>query len=513
MTTRRRHRIPAVVAAAAMLIPWGCASTPVKYAGRPPGQVSLPLDGIYKATIIPPFDFIGPISGRISARPTETGFVASTRPDIAWDMIGGVQGILGSLFVPFIFPGGTIGTWTSSIPEGDKPGEGWFGVGGIKSAGVHTRFISPDQPAELVTDNGRRVGLLKIEPDVPNGPPMNDYPPMAEAIEKAIGDRLYDSELVSKPSMHAYTEQVKYNARLARDDVEFIFGTVAAARNHIKFTIPLVFPKGDPRSRAAMADWNASEVAPIRATLDEKTGLATVRMDAFLKAEDVDRVFLQVLDWKPKGIIIDVRLAPGVTLASLRTLSWVIAEPIDTGVWFGPRQRAAALEGKFDGILRTEISSAASVAAAETILDIQGAVSITVLPESERFEGPVAILTSKRSSASVEPLVWAFKTSKRAGTYGQTTAGKPLLSRPIDIGSGWILWLAAADYRTPAGERLTDVGVKPDFEFATREAAQAAAEKRLLKEAGVESTAANPINAPAETNMLPSFFKAAGEHR
>ncbi len=487
MTSRRQNAILSLLASLAMLAS-GCGGPSVQHTGRSAGNISLPLDGVYRATIIPPFDFIGPISGRISAKPAKsgTGFIASTRPDIAWDMIGGVQGILGSFFVPFIFPGGTIGTWTSGIPDGDKPGEGWFGVGGIKSAGVKTRIVSADKPAELVTDNGRRVGLLKIEPESPDSPPINNYPPLADAIEKAIGERLYDSALMSKPAMHAYTEQVKYNARMAKDDVEFIFGTVAAARNHIKFTMPLVFPKGDARSRAAMADWSASELAPIRATFDEKTGLATVRMDAFLHAEDVDRVFRQTLDWKPKGIIIDVRAAPGVTLASLRTLSWVIAEPIDTGVWFGPRQRAEALEGKFDNIPRAEISSAASVEEAEAILDTQGAVHITVRPDPERFTGPVAILTSKRSSASVEPLVWAFKASKRADSYGQATAGKPLLSRPIDIGSGWILWLAAADYRTPTNERLTDRGIKPNFEFSSREAAQAAAERRLLKDAGVE---------------------------
>jgi C-terminal processing protease CtpA/Prc len=230
-------------------------------------------------------------------------------------------------------------------------------------------------------------------------------------------------------------------------------------------------------------------------------------MDAFLHAEDVDRVFHEVLEWKPKGIILDVRAAPGVTLAALRTLSWIMPEPVDAGVWFGPRQRAEALKGNFDAIPRAEITSASSVEAAEAILDTQGAVHLTVQPEANRFTGPVAVLTSRRSSASVEPLVWAIKNSKRAQTYGQATAGKPLLSRPIDIGKNWILWLAAADYRTPTNEKLTDRGIKPNFEFSNRDAAQAAAEKQLLKDAGTDSAAAtteSPLRHTAGTSPYPA---------
>ena len=151
----RRNLLSSLLAGAAALACGACATTSIKHEGRPAGAVSVPLNGVYKATIIPPFDFIGPISGRISAQPTPTGFVASTRPDVAWDMIGGFQGLLGSLFVPFVFPGGTIGTWTSGVPDGDKPGEGWFGVGGIKSAGVRTRMIAPDKPIELVLASRR----------------------------------------------------------------------------------------------------------------------------------------------------------------------------------------------------------------------------------------------------------------------------------------------------------------------------------------------------------------------
>ena len=106
--------------------------------------MSLPLKGVYKATVRAPF--VGPISARFTAEPTEGGFVANSRPGVAWDMIGGVRGLLGQVFVPFLFPGGIILKWQSQSPEHGKPGDGWIQVGGIKSAGAKTRMTDPNSP-------------------------------------------------------------------------------------------------------------------------------------------------------------------------------------------------------------------------------------------------------------------------------------------------------------------------------------------------------------------------------
>ncbi len=466
----------------------GGSGASIRHEGRPAGVVTMPLSGVYRATIVPPFDFIGPISGRISAEPKAgkgggTTFVASTRPGIAWDMIGGVQGFLGSLFVPFIFPGGTIGTWNSSIPTGDAPGEGWFGVGGIKNAGVRTRIKAPDRPVELLVRDGRRVGLLLLEPDTPDSRPRTDYPALARSIGAAVRDHSYDAAATGSGPLRSYVKQVEHNAGVARDDVEFIFGLVAAARNHVKFTMPVAFPKGDPASRTPMEGWELAEVKPIRATFDEKNRIAWLRVDAFLYASDVDAAFDTILAWKPAAIMIDLRSCPGVTLASLRTLSWVMHEPVDAGVWFGSSRRDEMVKG-VGGAPRVELASASGTEEVESVLEKQGAAHITVRPDPRAFSGPVAVLTSKRTSASAEPLVLALKSSGRAKVFGQPTVGKPFLSQPFDIGQGWVFWLAACDFRTAGGEGIPDTGIRPDFESSNRDVAVRAAERHLL--AGTE---------------------------
>lgn len=506
------HRWIAALLAVSLLA--GCAGSSgraIRHEGRAAGAAhQFPLKGVYRATIIPPFDFIGPIAGRISAETTDTGFIASTRPGIAWDMIGGVQGFLGSIFVPFIFPGGTIGTWTSTIPEGETPGEGWFGVGGMKSVGVKTRIISADQPVELLVREGRRVGLLLIEPDNPDAPPTTDYPALADAIAATVSTHLYDPSLVATSPIRAYTRQVKSNAKLARDDVEFIFGTVAAGRNHIKFTMPLTFPKGNAESRRAMKDWDVAEVRPLRATFDEKSRIAWLRVDAFLSAHDVDAAFEKILAWNPAAIMIDLRSAPGVTLASLRTISWVAREPIEAGTWFNAARRVEVLSNPSSAPTFT-LSSAASVEEIESALATGGAARIRITPDPRAFAGPVAVLTSKRTSASAESLACALQSSGRARLFGQSSAGKPLLSRPFDIGQGWAFWLAAADYRTPTGEPIPASGLKPDFESSNRDTAAKAAEKHLAEAAGVTLEPAKPSQPRSGSSILSPFFRALNQ--
>lgn len=467
----------------------GGSGQSIRHQGRPAGIVQMPLSGVYRATIVPPFEFMGPISARISAEPTDKnntrGFVASTRPNVAWDMIGGVQGFLGPLFVPYIFPGGTIATWKSTIPAGDTPGEGWFGIGGIKNAGVKTRVRSSDSPVELLVRDGRRAGLLLLGPDSPDSPPLRDYPALAESIAAIVQEHAFDPAAPGTSAIRSYLSQVRSSSKLARDDIEFIFGIVAAARNHVKFTMPIAFPKGDAASRREMKGWDAAEITPLRATFDEKTRIAWLRVDAFIDAHDVDRAFEKILSFNPVGIMIDLRSSPGVTLASLRTISWIANEPIDAGMWIGSKRRKEVLEDPSKA-QRLELSSASSVEDIEHALDRAGAGRILVKPDPRAFTGRVAVLTTRRTSASAEPLAWALKSSQRARSFGQPTLGKPYLPRPYDIGQNWVYWLAAFDYRTAAGEAIPESGLKPDVELSSRESAARAAEKYLLEGTGIE---------------------------
>jgi C-terminal processing protease CtpA/Prc len=92
------------------------------------------------------------------------------------------------------------------------------------------------------------------------------------------------------------------------------------------------------------------------------------------------------------------------------------------------------------------------------------------------------VVISKRTTTSAEPLVWLLKGTGRAKLFGGTTAGRPMISRPTDIGQGWDFWLAAFDFKPAVGERSGDRGVEPQFETNGRGSARGVATAWLMSQ-------------------------------
>jgi hypothetical protein len=466
----------------------------------PDGGLALPLSGDYIATLKAPL--LGEVSGRITARPTETGFEAWTRTGVAWDMIGGLEGLFGPIFVKSLFPDGSILTWTSTLPRGESPGEGSLGPGDVKNAQARTRMTSPASPVELLSPDGRRVATLTLRPATEaDATPRTDYPALAEGVEDAMRARLFDRSLLTSSQVRGYIHQLKSNAKDSRDDIEFIFGAVVAGRANVSFALPLVFKAMDPDWKTQVTSLADAGLATYKVTYEEPTGIATLKCEAFIDADDVDRAFRQVLAFHPKSLLIDLRGCPGVTLASLRLASWVIDQPQDAGTFFGPTMRDAAKAGHAGEFPRLELNSASSVEEIEHHLDTRGGARIVIAPEPDHFTGPVAVLTSRKTTTSAESLVWALKgatasppvaaasradapPSPRIRLFGQPTAGRPTLSRPIDIGQGWVAWLPALDYTPPAAlsKERPDRGCRPNYENGSKEKSKQAARAWLQEQ-------------------------------
>lgn len=468
--------------------------------GASAGSTEMPrLDGVYKATVIAPM--LGPVQARITAEPTRDGFKANTRPGVAWTMIGGIEGALGQIFAPFLFPGGVILTWESLVPGNGVAGEGWISAGQVKNARMRTQITSAARPIELYTRDGRRIGLITLEPAEPDGPPFADYPALADNIESVLKDRLYDPALADSAQVRGYMRQVRRAAEMSTDDVEFIFGAGAAAYQNIRFPWPMVAKRDVPSLRPR--GWSSKDLGTIRVHPPEDNGIVSIMVEAFLEAEDVDRVFEELIAADPIALKLDLLRCPGVTMASLRVASWLIDEPVHAGTFFTAAHREASIAGDTSAFPTVSITSAQSVKAAEAALERYGAVNVVIHPAPVRYDGPVAVLTTDKTTTSAESLVWVLKNHSHARVHGSPTAGKPQISLPIDIGQGWVLWLAAADWRPPTGERV-DRGIRPDFPDRNRDRAKAAADRRLLAEAAERpqraALPAQPGAAPSQEN-------------
>jgi hypothetical protein len=445
-----------------------CGPAPVRLAGRPTGGSGLPLSGVYEARFSA--TFAGTFTGRITAEPTREGFRANTRPGAAWPLIGGIEEYLGPIFMPYLFPGGAILSWTSTLPADGNPGEGWLGPAGLRRFGIRTLMDAPDAPVRLVLPDGRAIAMMTLRPAPPEASHAS-FPAVAERMEHTIRTRLFvqpvNGKTIPPAGLEGYLSQVRASAALARDDIEFAFGMAMAARNHLKI-FPIAIRAIDADAQETLRSWPESDRATVQWSHDESTGIATIKPDVFLGTEDVDRAMAAVLALAPRGLIIDLRNCPGVELSALRTLAWLSPAAVDAGTFYGPDGADSATE--------LRLAAPADFDNAGPLLDAAGAARLFVEPVAQPFDGPVAVLTNRRTAGSAEALAALLQDSGRATVVGDSTAGRVILPRPFDIGQGWILRMPGAGWIALDGRSIAPAGIEPDIRASASAAPTRAAE-------------------------------------
>lgn len=438
-------------------------SNTAPHAATPTLTPTSPWDGQYVVTLHT--KWFGPVHARMDMQPTKVGFKANTPPDVAWSLLGGVEGAVGPILMPFIFPRGMIFTWEGDLArlaaDGTPiPGEGSIGPGTLERLRIKTRIATPGGPAELIFKEDRVMGTLTVQPLRDARPRVTDYPRLAQQIKEKMPGVLYDAALARDPKLQTFFEDLASGSARARDDLEFMFAGAAAARKNIEFQMPLIFPERETHAWAqtltvsALAD-NAYKVGPD----NELEDVAVVRFDAFLDTMQVDeamKVALRANDTDRRGIILDLRTSTGVDLAAFRAAQWLITDPIDAGAYVGHAPREAGTP-----LPRVDLRTPSDFDVLEQTLETGGGADITIWPLEESrgptFTGPVVVATSDRTSSTSEALVAVLKRAGRVRVVGQPTAGRPLLSREVALGQGWILRVAGYDLLAPLG---ADPGLK-----------------------------------------------------
>jgi hypothetical protein len=485
----------------------GCISPaePDEFAFEP--EPEQPLGGHYDATFHTVF--VGPVTARVMAEATETGVKANTRPNVAWSMLGGLEGAAGPLLAPFIFPNGMILTWESTLPKDGEPGRGTIGIASLASLRVPTIIHSTNGPIEIRFRDNRLIGLVELSRiDVPEGvepPPLKtvDYTALVARAREELPRMLFDPSVVESGTIVQYLDDLDTGAAAAKDEVEFLFTTGVAARKHIKFGFPLMYP----RSEGAMAPLLAAHKdapRPYKVTFDESTRIATIRFEAFVEDEWVDAAFTEAIFRQPQAIILDLRACPGVTLAAFRTLRWLADRPLSNRLLIGARmyQKAPNVTWRTPGAQTNTPSGAAAsnveplmlpgtVADDHTtqqdllrVLESTDMLSIEMAPQPSAFVGPVAVLISRRTSSTAEMLADTLASSGRATLIGETSGGRPTLTREVDVGQGWVLRAPAYQYFGAGGSVKLGKGLNPQIK-ASRDAAPKVAAEHLLRELGV----------------------------
>lgn len=403
------------------------------------------------------------------------GFKANTPPGVAWGLVGGVERLLGPLVLPFVFPSGMILTWESSWPTVGHPGVGSLGVGSLDTLRARTVVRDPSSPFEVRWRDDRLIATITLTP-WERAPARIDYRELVASLGRMLPQHYFDPDLAASKPVRGYLGDLAAGAAKAGDDIEFLFASAMTARKHIaKYGTPVAYPKPTEESRAAFA--SSSQPRPTF-HVSSDGGITTLRMDSFLDDATTDAAFGEALATKPAGLILDLRTCPGMELGSIRAAAWLGAQDLSMGVYYSAAHRAT-MRTKPPRLPDERPVTGGDVA--QRVLARDGFVNPVVMPHPGAFHGPLAILTSRRTSSTAETLTAVLVRTGRARSFGEPTAGRPMLDKEIDLGQGWAVRLAAYDYALPDGSPLPAGGVRPSV-AVDKAKAPAAARAFLLRE-------------------------------
>lgn len=218
-------------------------------------------------------------------------------------------------------------------------------------------------------------------------------------------------------------------------------------------TVTVANPGQATRALAFQLDYG--EPSPPRQRVDLPNGVRVLRFDKF---DDESETWLteNLRQAPPTGLVLDLRRNSG---GDIRVLSAVLGHFLPPGSSAGVQ----LIRGK--------------------------SRDVPIRTSKVRYEGGLVVLIGPGSASAAEVAASALRHCGRALLLGAETSGQVLASRQFPLPGGGGVQVAIADFRTPDGQRLEGVGVKPnlvvlqtlDAVRAGRDLPLEAAERALLE--------------------------------
>jgi C-terminal processing protease CtpA/Prc len=251
---------------------------------------------------------------------------------------------------------------------------------------------------------------------------------------------------------------------------------VAAARlSHNNFYIP------------GRSDSGTATISPVPAVTWQRmeNGLGYISITSFVEdraeRDRLDVAFADLAD--APGLVIDLRGNGGGNLSLAMRLGDHLFGAGTKAGYFATRTRLdAAGVISMDELPQSAYVpfEAYTIDAFQSALAETGAVSLVTGGRAPLYAGRVALLINGASASSSEAMAAVLKESGRARLFGTRSAGEMLSSKVFAIDDAYVMRLAFADFRTPRGAVVEEVGVTPDEVVGGDEAAVMAAATRWL---------------------------------
>lgn len=173
--------------------------------------------------------------------------------------------------------------------------------------------------------------------------------------------------------------------------------------------------------------------------LEDQVGYVQVTQFNETTAEEFDQALRSLMDQGAEHLVLDLRNNPGGLLDMVITMADNVLG-----------------EGKI-----------------VTTVDKQKKEDVAT-SDKEHIGIPMVVLVNEGSASASEIMTGALKDNNRALVLGKTTFGKGIVQRiyPLGAGKGGGFKLTMAEYLTPKGTHIHEVGIAPDLELDLNEEAK-----------------------------------------
>lgn len=236
--------------------------------------------------------------------------------------------------------------------------------------------------------------------------------------------------------------------------------------------------KAEQPAAERIASLDTSLAGPDAVKLEWRGSVAVLTVNTMTGPDTIaaiDAAYGEIVNRKASKLIIDLRRNGGGAFAVVPLVGHLIGKPMDAGVfvtgsWY---DRHKDPPGTADFPTATPWVGY-SVQEFQASVITRPLTSYRISPMQPQFEGPVFVLTSKRSLSAAEIAADALQAVGRARVIGEKTPGVVLSSKLFDIPGGFHLRVPIADYYSIRGGRLEGVGVAPDIAVSADEALEVA---------------------------------------
>jgi C-terminal processing protease CtpA/Prc len=293
-----------------------------------------------------------------------------------------------------------------------------------------------------------------------------DYAEVAAAINETMRAYHYDPAELDTPGYERIEAAITELAEVATSNTAFVEGF-----SEIWKSGP--FSHVELRAAQQSADDIAAYLDNLRvggggAVLTWQGGVAILTVNTMMgldTIEEIDAAYVAIANRGADGLVIDLRENGGGAFAVRPLVAHLLKESVDGGSFVS--QRWNAKHNRAPNL--TELKTVApwegwSIRAFWADVQDTAITRFSIAPVEPFFEGPVYVLTSKRTASAAELATDVLQSSGRAVVIGEKTAGQMLSQKIFDVPGGFHLSLPVADYYSIKNGRIEGVGVKPDIE-------------------------------------------------